>query len=482
MSDDEIMETFARSMRTVITATAQIRERAERAAAQRDREAAQRVREGTQLQEQQFKVWVAQQQEGYKRVGWHDWEDRATMQEWADAYTAARGMREVDPRAVAAANRIESEYIRRFGVDLREAWQRFEESETLRAEAASRRSPRETSAETVAETIEDITRETRTEYAGVSKEEWRASATTDDWVYAYGNARAAQHIDPVAKMAVPIIEEEVLKRYGEDIRAQYEHALAALREKEAAKAETARNDTANAEKARDDTADAKDAASEARVDVDRERDAATNGAEASTAVGPDGVRFFVVGATPETSRVAGDKIGNEGSAGDQDSLSDDERVEQGRPLEDGDRASSSDRSPEVTELVGVAHEEEARHATANEKSDPSTLIQHSPDVQRAEAKLSTADREVDRAEEDERKADRTAESSITESRAATRGTQVTEAEVNKADTIVNQGSAGYKPATTQLDARKPGKGASHNQAGKQTDVAKDRLRKRGVGR
>lgn len=472
MSDDEIMEQFARTARTVVTATAQIRERMERANAQRDRESAQRLREGTQMQEQQFKVWVAQQQESYKRVGWHDWEDAASSQEWADAYTAARGMRDVDPRAVAAANRIEDEYKKRFGVDIRDAWSRFEEAEKLRAEAASR-SPQH---EREAESVEDLTREVRPEYAGVSKEEWRRTATTEDWMYAYANARAAETLDPVAKMAVQRIEEEVQTRFGTDIRECFDSALAAKRE----------HDAAEAESARDDAVAAREDAQEARVDVAREKDTAVNGqpgegalkdetltdhvlAQAAEKVSPD--------ATQEEWRAAVEQIVHDTIDGQE--LSTEERDELTR-LVSGDRDGDSERAPEVTELAGVAREEEERRAADTEKADPSTLVQHSPDVQRAEAKQSTADREVERAEDDEQKAENQADSSLTESRASR--SNVTAEEVNKADQIVAQGSAGYKPADTQIDGKRHR--STDPKKGKGGQQAADRVQNkfRGVGR
>lgn len=58
---------------------------------------------------------------------------QASSADWAKAYAAA--MRDVDPSAVHAVNRIEGQYQSRFGVNLREAhdlWR--EQSSTLRAE------------------------------------------------------------------------------------------------------------------------------------------------------------------------------------------------------------------------------------------------------------------------------------------------------------------------------------------------------------
>lgn len=172
----------------------------------------------SRVDEAQFKEWVRGQQDVYRRVGWADWEDQATPAQWADAYATARGMRDVDPMAVHAANRIEQQYQERFGVNLREAHDLWQEraaavSEELKAQQASTLD------------VAGLIKEHRPHYRMVSEESWRAKATQADWINAYGHVRVTAGLDPMAGQVMERIEQETRQRFNIDVKAAFDDEL-----------------------------------------------------------------------------------------------------------------------------------------------------------------------------------------------------------------------------------------------------------------
>ncbi|CAI9411751.1 hypothetical protein [Aestuariimicrobium sp. T2.26MG-19.2B] len=216
---EELTAEAERAIRATVAAVARVMEVAQRRRAEQERQGRDQAMSAGRADEAQFKEWVRGQQDVYRRVGWADWEDQATPAEWADAYATARGMRDVDPMAVHAANRIEQQYWERFGVNLREAhdlWRK--RSSTLREEHVGR--------EAEVLDVPKLVAEHRPHYRVVADDWWRENATQADWVDAYGHARVTLGLDPMAETVAQRIESETRQRFGLDVKAAFDDELA----------------------------------------------------------------------------------------------------------------------------------------------------------------------------------------------------------------------------------------------------------------
>lgn len=128
-------------------------------------------------------------------------------------------MRDVDPSAVNAANRIETEYQRRYGVNLREAHDLWKErSDHVRAEFVER--------EAEVLDVQALIAEHRPHYRVVADDDWRERATQADWINAYGHARVMAGLDPMAGRVAERIEAETQRRFGLDVKAAFDDEMA----------------------------------------------------------------------------------------------------------------------------------------------------------------------------------------------------------------------------------------------------------------
>lgn len=216
---EELTAEAERAIRATVAAMARVIEVAQRRRADQERQGRDQAMAAGRADEAQFKEWVRGQQDVYRRVGWADWEDQATPAEWADAYATARGMRDVDPMAVHAANRIEQQYQERFGVNLREAhdlWQ--DRTATVHTESVGREAEQLDVAKVVAEH--------RPHYRVVADDAWRDAASQADWIQAYGHVRVTIGLDPMAAQVAQRIEAETQRRFGLDVKAAFDDGLA----------------------------------------------------------------------------------------------------------------------------------------------------------------------------------------------------------------------------------------------------------------
>lgn len=135
---DEVMQDLDRMLRVGLTTAGQLGEQLRRRAADADRRARDAALDEQRAATEQVRALRDEARSHYAKVGWADWQDHATLADWATAYQVARQMREHDPVAAAAHDRIEVEVRRRYNVDIREALQlhlqQVAEDQRIRAE------------------------------------------------------------------------------------------------------------------------------------------------------------------------------------------------------------------------------------------------------------------------------------------------------------------------------------------------------------
>lgn len=135
---DEVMQDLDRLLRTGFTVAAQLAEQHRRGAADADRQRRDTDITARQVAADEARAVQQAARAHYDKVGWADWRDAATLDDWATAYQHAHAMRAYDPVAATAHNRIEDEVRKRYNVDIREALelhlQQVAEDERIRAE------------------------------------------------------------------------------------------------------------------------------------------------------------------------------------------------------------------------------------------------------------------------------------------------------------------------------------------------------------
>ena len=132
------MQDLDRLLRTGFTAAAQLAEQHRRGAADADRQRRDADVAARQAAADEVRAVHQAARAHYDKVGWADWRDTATLDDWATAYQHAHAMRAYDPVAATAHNRIEDEVRKRYAVDIREALelhlQQIAEDQRIRAE------------------------------------------------------------------------------------------------------------------------------------------------------------------------------------------------------------------------------------------------------------------------------------------------------------------------------------------------------------
>lgn len=135
---DEVMQDLDRLLRTGFTVAAQLAEQHRRGAADADRQRRDADIAARQAAADEARAVQQAARAHYDKVGWADWRDAATLDDWATAYQHAHAMRAYDPVAATAHNRIEDEVRKRYNVDIREALelhlQQIAEDDRIRAE------------------------------------------------------------------------------------------------------------------------------------------------------------------------------------------------------------------------------------------------------------------------------------------------------------------------------------------------------------
>lgn len=120
---DEVMQDLDRMLRVGLTTAGQLGEQLRRRTADADRRARDAALDEQRAAADRVRALRDEARSHYAKVGWADWQDQATLADWATAYQVARQMRDHDPVAAAAHDRIEVEVRRRYNVDIREALQ-----------------------------------------------------------------------------------------------------------------------------------------------------------------------------------------------------------------------------------------------------------------------------------------------------------------------------------------------------------------------
>lgn len=120
---DEVMQDLDRAVRVGLTASAQLAEQLRRRAADADRKQRDAAVEEQRASVERGRAIREEARSHYTKVGWADWQEQATLGDWAEAYQVAHQMRDHDPVAATAHDRIEVEVRRRYNVDIREALQ-----------------------------------------------------------------------------------------------------------------------------------------------------------------------------------------------------------------------------------------------------------------------------------------------------------------------------------------------------------------------
>ncbi|WP_176451755.1 hypothetical protein [Enemella dayhoffiae] len=232
MSDDEIERELQQLLRIMMTSGGQFaemlaRNRERRVRAQMERvqaETAAAEREGRARQQQ----WRDEQRRIWEQASWGDWQENATLGEWAGAYTAARTARDqgLDANAAQATDMIRGEVQRRFGVDLAREYGRLHHDAEAVGEAAREyagvqeqnaqqhfaeadQQPRDTGPEMPdgrVLTEEEFARRYRPYYVGTFGD-WVDNATPEQFVEAYATAREMEDVDSLAAMAARGMED-----------------------------------------------------------------------------------------------------------------------------------------------------------------------------------------------------------------------------------------------------------------------------------
>lgn len=193
---EEVTSELQQHLRLTISTVTQLVDAVKRQSAWREQSARERIESLSRQAEQEHQRWLNAQREVYKRVGWDDWQNQASLQEWSHAYAVARVMREHDPAAVRACQVAEQQVASRFGVDLRDGVQTEQVADQLRIRQAA------------ASYVEQL-----------ADPAWVESATRKDWATMYGAATVMGEVDPKARVAADRAREELATRWDVDIAA-----------------------------------------------------------------------------------------------------------------------------------------------------------------------------------------------------------------------------------------------------------------------
>lgn len=118
---EEIWRDVDRLLRTGFTAAGQLAENLRRRRAEADRRQRHAAIAEQQATKERLQAVQDEAREKYRKVGWTDWQEQASLTDWAEAYRYARAMRDNDPVAGAAHRRVEDEVRARYHVDIRTA-------------------------------------------------------------------------------------------------------------------------------------------------------------------------------------------------------------------------------------------------------------------------------------------------------------------------------------------------------------------------